>query len=109
MVALNTMLAEDGAALHVPPGVRRRRRATDQHRRRRRRLTIRATASVWRKGARLTLVEMSAGQGAYLLNTVAEIHVAEGAHLTHIRLQDEALTAFHVSTTYADVASGRHL
>jgi Fe-S cluster assembly protein SufD len=58
------------------------------------------------KGARLTLVEISSGEGKYLLNTVAEIHVAEGAHLTHIRLQDEALTAFHVSTTYADVAAG---
>ncbi len=51
---------------------------------------IRATASAWTEGARLTLVEISAGQGTYLLNTVAEIHVAPGAHLTHIRLQDEA-------------------
>ena len=40
------------------------------------------------------------------MNTVAEIHVAEGAQLTHVRLQDEAVTAFHVSTTYADVGSG---
>ena len=52
------------------------------------------------------MVEISVGQGAYLLNTLAEIHVAEGAHLTHIRLQDEALTAFHVSTTYSDVKAG---
>jgi len=49
---------------------------------------------------------VSAGQGTYLLNTVAEIHLAEGAALTHIRLQDEAASAFHVSTTYADVAAG---
>jgi Fe-S cluster assembly protein SufD len=46
------------------------------------------------------------GQGTYLLNTVAEIHVAEGATLTHIRLQDEAASAFHVSTTYADIEAG---
>jgi Fe-S cluster assembly protein SufD len=105
MVALNTMLAADGAALHVPPGydgglvqlVSVVGGDADFHPRHSIRLA---------KGARLTVVEISAGQGAYLLNTVAEIHIAEGAHLTHIRLQDEALTAFHVSTTYADVETG---
>jgi Fe-S cluster assembly protein SufD len=105
MVALNTMLADDGAALHVPAGhdggtVQLVSVATgdvDFHPRHSVRLG---------KGARLTLVEVSAGAGTYLLNTVAEIHVAAGAHLTHIRLQDEAVTAFHVSTTYADVESG---
>jgi Fe-S cluster assembly protein SufD len=102
MVALNTMLATDGAALHVPAGsdggivqlVSIAGGEADFHPRHSIRLE---------QGAQLTLVEISAGQGAYLLNTVAEIHVAEGAHLTHIRLQDEALTAFHVSTSYADV------
>lgn len=105
MVALNTMLAQDGAALHVPAGfdagvVQLVSVATgdgDFHPRHSIRLA---------KGATLTVVEISAGKGRYLLNTVAEIHVAEGAHLTHIRLQDEAATAFHVSTTYADVATG---
>jgi len=105
MVALNTMLAQDGAALHVPAGfgagiVQLVSIATgdgDFHPRHSIRLA---------KGARLTVVEISAGQGRYLLNTVAEIHVAEGAHLTHIRLQDEAATAFHISTTYADVETG---
>ncbi len=37
---------------------------------------------------------------------MAEIHVAPGAHLTHIRVQQEAATAFHVSTVYADVGTG---
>jgi Fe-S cluster assembly protein SufD len=104
MVALNTMLAIDGAALHVPDGqdagvVQLVSIATsdgDFHPRHSIRLD---------PGARLTLVEISAGAGAYLLNTVAEIHVAQGAHLTHIRLQDEATTAFHVSTAYADIAA----
>jgi len=54
----------------------------------------------------LTLFEVSSGEGTYLLNTVAEIHVGEGAHLTHVRLQEEAPTAFHVSTTYAEVMAG---
>jgi Fe-S cluster assembly protein SufD len=105
MVALNTMLAIDGAALHVPAGfdggvvqlVSIAGGDADYHPRH----SIRLAA-----GAQLTVVEISAGQGAYLLNTVAEIHVAEGAHLTHVRLQDEAVTAFHVSTTYADVETG---
>jgi Fe-S cluster assembly protein SufD len=105
MVALNTMLAADGAALHVPAGhdggtvqfVSIAAGDTDFHPRH----TIRLG-----EGASLTLVEVSVGQGTYLLNTVAEIHVAPGAHLTHIRLQDEAITAFHVSTTYADIEAG---
>ena len=105
MVALNTMLAADGAALHVLEGhdggvvqlVSVAATDADTHPRHSIRLE---------KGARLTLVEISAGQGTYLLNTVLEIHVAPGAHLTHIRLQDEAVTAFHVSTTYADIESG---
>jgi Fe-S cluster assembly protein SufD len=105
MVALNTMLAADGAALDVPDGhdggivqlVSVAASDADFHPRHSIRLG---------KDARLTLVEISAGQGTYLLNTVAEIHVAAGAHLTHIRLQDEAVTAFHVSTTYADIEAG---
>ncbi len=105
MVALNTMLADDGAALHVPADhdggtVQLVSVATgdaDFHPRHSVRLG---------KGAKLTLIEVSTGAGTYLLNTVAEIHVAAGAHLTHIRLQDEAVTAFHVSTTYADVEAG---
>jgi Fe-S cluster assembly protein SufD len=96
------MLAQDGAGLTVPPGqdggtvqlISIATRDGDFHPRH----TIRLAP-----GARLTLVEMSAGAGRYFLNTVAEIHVAAGAHLTHVRLQDEATTAFHVSTTYADI------
>ena len=78
MVALNTMLAEDGAVLDVPAGhdggvvqlVSIAASDADFHPRHSIRLG---------RGARLTLVEISAGQGTYLLNTVAEIHVAEGA------------------------------
>ena len=105
MVALNTMLAADGAALHVPAGfdggivqlISLGGGDTDFHPRHSIRLA---------DGASLTLLEISSGRGSYLLNTVAEIHIGEGAQLTHIRLQDEAMTAFHVSTTYADVAAG---
>jgi Fe-S cluster assembly protein SufD len=105
MVALNTMLATDGAVLDVPAAcdggllqlISIVGGETDYHPRHSIRLG---------KGAQLTLMEVSAGDGSYLLNTVAEIHVAEGARLTHIRLQDEGLSAFHVSTTYVDVEAG---
>jgi Fe-S cluster assembly protein SufD len=105
MVALNTMLAADGAALYVPAGhnggvvqvVSVASSDADFHPRHSIRLA---------QGARLTVVEISAGQGAHLMNTVLEIHVGPGGHLTHIRLQDDAVTAFHVSTTYADVEAG---
>jgi Fe-S cluster assembly protein SufD len=105
MVALNTMLTEDGAAVHVSPGqdggvvqlVSIASSNADFHPRHSIRLGL---------GARMTLLEISAGQGTYLLNTVAEIHVADGASLTHVRLQNEAAAAFHVSTTYADVEAG---
>ena len=105
LVALNTMLANDGAALQVPAGqdagaiqlVTVSGGASDFHPRHR--ISIGA-------GSRLTIIEVSIGAGNYLLNTVAEIHVEEGGHLTHIRLQHEAQTAFHLSTTYVGIAAG---
>ncbi len=107
MVALNTMLAEDGAILEVPANtdagvVHLISLATDApggsaefHPRH----TIRLA-----RGAKLTLLETSLGDGAYLHAPVTELHIAEGATLTHIRLQDESLAAFHLSTLYAEIA-----
>jgi Fe-S cluster assembly protein SufD len=109
LTALNTMLAEDGAVITVPenidggtitlvslatdtPG-----RATAFHPRHSIRLS---------PGARLILVETALGQGTYLHNPVTEIDVAGGAALTHIRLQDESPTAYHLATLYAAVADG---
>ena len=102
MVALNTMLTEDGAVVQVPAGqdagvvqlVSIVSRDADFHPRHSIQLG---------PNARMTLIEISVGQGAYLLNSVAEIHLADGASLTHVRLQNEAISAFHVSTTYADI------
>jgi len=56
-------------------------------------------------GSRLTLLETAIGEGTYLNNLVTEIHIADGAHLSHVRLQDEAAGAFHIATIYADVAA----
>ena len=109
MVALNAMLAEDGAAVEIAAGadggtlvlaslgtsgtVDRPVAFHPRH-------AVRIGA-----GARLTLIEVAIGEGAYLHNPVLEITVGAGATLTHLRLQDESRAAFHVSTVYADVAA----
>ena len=109
IVALNTMLAEDGAKISVAAGVDAgtlllvslgldaNGRAVAFHSRH----SVRLAA-----GAALTLIEISVGEGVYLNNPVFEVSVGDGARLTHLRLQDEALRAFHLSTLYADVAAG---
>ncbi|HTC11327.1 MAG TPA: Fe-S cluster assembly protein SufD [Acetobacteraceae bacterium] len=108
LVALNTMLAEDGAIITLPndadggtitlvslateaPG-----RTTAFHPRHQ----IRVAA-----GARLTLVEVALGTGTYLHNPVTEIAVEDGATLTHVRLQDESPSAYHLATLYSSVAA----
>ena len=112
MVALNTMLAEDGAIIEVPvntdvglihlislatdtPGG-----ASDFHPRHVVRLA---------PGATLTVLETSLGDGSYLHAPVTELRIGEGATLTHIRLQDESTAAFHLSTLYVEIAESRHL
>ncbi|MGE4049137.1 MAG: Fe-S cluster assembly protein SufD, partial [Acetobacteraceae bacterium] len=81
MVALNTMLAEDGAELRIPAGVDAGvvrllslgSGTTAFHPRHMIRLA---------PGARLVVLETAIGDGAYLHNPVTEVHVAAGAHLT---------------------------
>lgn len=105
MVALNTMLAEDGAVLTIPAGrdagpvllIHTGIAGSSAHPRHMVRLE---------QGARLTLVELSGGEGCYVHNPVTEIHVADGATLTHVRIQTEAPDAFHLATIYAAVAAG---
>jgi Fe-S cluster assembly protein SufD len=109
MVALNTMLAEDGAVIEVGAGVDAGTlvlislgAATHGtpiafHPRHSIRLG---------EGARLTLVEIATGTGTYLHNPVTEVHVGNGASLAHVKLQDESRDAFHMSTLYAHVGAG---
>ncbi len=106
VVALNTMLAEDGASLAVAENVdagtillvnlaaETEGRSVAFHPRHAIRLA---------EGARLTVIELFLGRGRYLHNPVTEIEVASGASLTHIRLQDESQDAFHLATIYADI------
>ncbi len=108
-VALNTMLAEDGAAFDLPPGldggtvaivslgIHAQARPIAFHPRHR--ITL-------GRGARLSLIEVAAGHGVYLHNPVHEITLGPGATLEHVRLQDEDRAAFHMSTSYVTVAEG---
>jgi len=104
MAALNTMLAEDGAVLTIPGNhdagvvllVHNGIDGTSAHPRQMIRLE---------HGARLTLVELSSGEGRYVHNPVTEIHVADAATLTHVRIQTDSTDAFHLATIYTAVAA----
>ena len=48
------------------------------------------------QGSRITLVEQYVGAGAYWTNAVCEAVIAEGAALTHYKVQREGARAFHV-------------
>ena len=109
MVALNTMLAEDGATIEVAEGADAGTlllvslgtggppdRPVAFHPRHALRLGA---------GARLVLFEVALGAGGYLHNAVLEVSVGADAALTHLRLQDESSAAFHVSTLYAEIAA----
>ncbi|MCQ8277698.1 Fe-S cluster assembly protein SufD [Acetobacteraceae bacterium KSS8] len=107
VVALNTMLAEDGASLHVPAGTDAGRLVivslcgpgTDAHLRHR---------VVLERGAKLSLIEIASGEGSYAGTVVSEITVREEAALEHVRLQQDAADAVslsHVRATVAERAS----
>lgn len=106
MVALNTMMADDGIRLHVAAGVDAGTIVllsigVDNHRpvafHPRHRIELEA-------GAKLTIVEVARGEGTYLHNAVHEIVVGVGATLAHVRLQEESAEAFHVQTGFAEIA-----
>jgi Fe-S cluster assembly protein SufD len=109
LVALNTMLAEDGAIIEVAEGVDagtllmvslgRDIHGTPiafhpRH-------AIRLAA-----GAKLNLVEIFVGTGAYLHNPVTEIALSAQARLGHVRLQTESAAAYHLATIYAQIDAG---
>lgn len=109
LVALNTALFEDGALIELAPGedggviellsVTRADRPVTSHPRHLVRLA---------EGAKLVLIERSWGHGEsrYLHSPVFEVEVAEGAHITHARIQQEARAGLHLSTVFARVAAG---
>jgi Fe-S cluster assembly protein SufD len=108
LLALNTLLAEDGAVLDVAPGVDAgtlllihigsdlNGAPPSFHPRH----VVRLGA-----GAALTLVDISAGSGTYLHNPVTGIDLAEGARMAHLRLQGESTHAFHLGAVHATIAA----
>ncbi len=109
-VALNAMLAEDGAVITctAAPGAGARlhivsvgssagERPVGFH--------PRHLVHV-AEGAELTLFDSAHGDGdtPYLNNTVAEVTLGARARMTHVRLQAEALGSFQVSTVFVDAA-----
>ena len=120
LVALNTMLTEDGARIHVRAGKDAGRLllimlgagvpdaegggseaaaggAVSAHPR---------FSVLLEEGASLRLLEIAHGDGLYVSNPVMEVELRERARLTHVLLQDEGRQALHFSTVYAAVGQG---
>jgi Fe-S cluster assembly protein SufD len=112
--ALNTAFINDGAVVHVAKDVEL---ALPIH------LLFVSDASaaqgiaqprnliVLDRFAKATVIETYAGlaDGAYFTNAVTESVIAEGATLTHLKLQRESASAFHVGTFDARQARDSHL
>ena len=64
---------------------------------------------VLEEGASLTLFDVNAGEGRYVTNPRFDIIVGKGARLTHVKLQQESLTAGHLAIIAASVdANGNY-
>jgi Fe-S cluster assembly protein SufD len=108
LVTLNTLLAEDGAAISVPADtdagtlillhIASDLNGTPAAAHPRHSITL-------AQGGTLTLIDISSGNGAYLHNPVTEITLAEGAHLTHLRLQTDSPDSYHLSSVHAKIAA----
>ena len=57
-------------------------------------------------GASVTLSETHRGEGAGFANWVAELFVAEGAALHHVKLQDESFAATHMAAVGIELGKG---
>jgi Fe-S cluster assembly protein SufD len=109
LVTLNTLLAEDGAAISIPAdtdagtlllihlGADLNGTPAAFHPRHQVQLGARAA---------LTLIEISAGHGTYLHNPVMDVSLAEGAQFAHLRLQQESPDAFHLGSVHARIHAG---
>jgi len=101
--ALNDALLVDGAVIVIPDGV-----AVDEPLQLVFAASGAATACHPRtlilagKGSRATVVEVHCGAaGAYLVNTVGDVSVGDGAQLDHVRIQEDSEAAWHISTRHS--------
>jgi Fe-S cluster assembly protein SufD len=107
LALINAEQARDGLTLNVPAGVDAGALLLVSY------AEAQAPAAVHPRhrvtlgaGARLTIIDVSMGQGLYWHNPVTDIALHEGAVLSHYRLQDESAEAYHTATIRAKIASG---
>lgn len=55
--------------------------------------------------AKATIMQSFAGTGDYFCNCVSRAVLAEGSHLQHYYLQEQSLSAHHIDTVLADLAT----
>ena len=103
MMALNAMLARDGAVIRVPAGLDAGRLllVTLAHGDAGAHLHHRVMLE---DGARLSLLEIAGGEGEYLNEGVFAFEIAAGAHVSHVRLQQDAPAALSFSTVRVHLA-----
>lgn len=66
------------------------------------------TVVVAGREAKFTLVEDYRGEGAYFRNARTEVVVGSNAHVTHVRVQDEALGAAHLLRSGVRLSAHAH-
>jgi Fe-S cluster assembly protein SufD len=107
--ALNTAFAGGGAFLHLPAGARVEApvqllflSAPDGFES----AAFPRVLVVAERESRLDLIESYAAteESAYFTDAVVELTIGEGAAVTHHKIQDESLRAFHVAATRAELA-----
>ena len=106
LTALNTALMEDGAVLKVARGVTLEQPIE---------LVFLAVAEaqplsvhprnliVMEEASAATVIELHAslGEGTVLSNHASDVRLAQGAHLTHVKLQDENPQSYHLASLRA--------
>lgn len=109
--ALNTAFLDDGAVIELAPGALVEKAVHVVYLSTRRKtpyLTNPRNVIVARDGSSATVVEHYLGEAGTkaLTNAVSEVVVERGAALGHVRIQDEARTAFHVARVQVEQAAG---
>ncbi|WP_127089039.1 Fe-S cluster assembly protein SufD [Aquabacter cavernae] len=106
VLALNTALAEEGLVIRVEAGAQITRPLHVAHV-----FTLDAPAATFTRrlldvgaDARFTLVESFQGRDgvAYQVNDALELFVADGAHLDHVRIQEDSAEALHFASLMAE-------
>jgi Fe-S cluster assembly protein SufD len=113
VLALNTAFLGDGALIELGEGVKLKRPIHIRHvfAAGAPATTFARTLLVVGAGAVATFVESFEGPDgiAYQANSALELHVGDGAHLAHIRLQAEGNAAVHLSTSLAEAGKEARL